>query len=255
VNDRLVQAPLNKAFLDAAYSLQADVSTGDTPNMKTKMARNMALTVGLVGLFGASPASAVVVDFESAGPFPTFYTVLTTQGFSFDPVGNSQVVTLFDGQACAVNCAGNGTATLAAGGLNQLPQTDQPLTMSSATGQPFYLNGFDYAEFTATAPNNANSLSLIGHLVGGGFVFQSFAVDGLTDGPGGANDFQTAVLSPVWATAKLASLDFQGFNFVAPTTPRGFQLDNIDVTPVPEPGTLMLIGSGLAGLALRRRRS
>ena len=33
-----------------------------------------------------------------------------------------------------------------------------------------------------------------------------------------------------------------------------FQMSNVEYAPVPEPGTLLLIGSGLAGLAMRRRR-
>lgn len=225
--------------------------------MKMLNARCLVLVASVLA---ASPAWAVVIDFEGTGPFPAFYNPLTTQGFTFTSGGSSSVVTIFNGTPCNSNCAANGTATFIAGGLGLNPFTDQPVVMTSAAGNSFYLNAFDFAEFVGDSASydknelNASWIVLRGNLSGGGSVSQLFPLDGLNDGPGGANDFQSALLSPIWVVSRLSSLEFQGYNLLGPTTPRGFMLDNIDSTEVPEPGTLTLIGAGLAGLGLRRRR-
>ena len=58
----------------------------------------------------------------------------------------------------------------------------------------------------------------------------------------------------------MSTTPFLGFRLSEGTQRQGrpcetFQMSNVDyATRSPEPGTLLLIGSGLAGLALRRRR-
>jgi hypothetical protein len=230
--------------------------------MKTRAWQSVAL---MVALLAASPARAAVIDFEDTGtnPFLTFGNPITSHGFDFTAppgsvsLGVPGLVTIFDGQSCAPSCASNGTRVLAVGGLDLNPGTDQPIVMTTSSGDDFFLHGFDFAEFVGDGSTNLNAvaITLVGHKSGGGVVFQSFFLDGLNDGPGGLNDFQSALLLPAWTNARLSSIEIQGFNGDSPSTPRGFELDNINATAVPEPGTLTLIGAGLAGLAMRRRRS
>lgn len=209
----------------------------------------------------ALPAAAVVVDFEDTGPFPNISATITSGGFDFIPADGT-VATMFNGGSCSPSCAANGTATFIAGGIELSPPTIHPVTMLSSTGFAFFLTALDFAEFVGADEEfdatdlNATQIVMTGNLAGGGTVSQTLFLDGLNDGPGGFNDFQTAVLLPFWASSTLSSLEFVGFNDTqSPTTPRGFQLDNIHVDQVPEPGTMALLGLGLISLGFRRARS
>ncbi|RZJ06764.1 MAG: PEP-CTERM sorting domain-containing protein [Rubrivivax sp.] len=117
----------------------------------------------------------------------------------------------------------------------------------------------DYAELSLNFLNSwsASSLVLTGSLLGGGTVSQTLLLDGLNDGPGGATDFETAVLDAFWSTSDLVSLQFAGF--IGADDNHAFQVDNIalDVTrgsELPEPGSLALGALALAA-AWRTRRA
>jgi hypothetical protein len=129
------------------------------------------------------------------------------------------------------------------------------LTMTAATGGTFALGSAQFAEACnnafyssgCIAADSATQISVTGHFFGGGSVSRTVLLDGIHDGPGGAFDGQLEVFD--WAN--LTSVDFDA---VAGAGNSYWGLDNVDATAVPEPATLLLLGSGLAALARSRRR-
>jgi hypothetical protein len=205
----------------------------------------------------AAQASAVTVDFEDASL--TFGSTVASAGFNFTPASGT-IAAYPNGAGCSITCSANGTTTLYVPGSVPTPASAAPLTMVDASAATFRLLGFDFAEFFAGSSGsvaNADTLVVAGKLVGGGTVSQSFALDGLGDGPDGIADFQGAALAGFWASSVLTSLNFTGTR--AGSGDFGFQLDNIatDVTAaaVPEPTSLLLVACALTGLAATRRKA
>lgn len=202
----------------------------------------VVLAAGGILLLGSASAQATVIDFDavpsSGNPI---LTTLTTQGFVFT---GEHFHTLDNKFAGVVD---NGTIFLASEAENDL---GRPITMAPATGGAFSLVSFDGAEVFWSGVLH-QYIIVTGTIAGGGTISTQFTLDGLGDGLGGIDDFQSFVLGPGWGN--LTSVTFDG---VLDTEARGgFSLDNIDVgAPIPEPTTLALLGAGLAGLAIRRRR-
>jgi hypothetical protein len=121
--------------------------------------------------------------------------------------------------------------------------------------KPFRLLSFDYGEVIGGHSTfNASTLIVIGNVSGGGTLTRTFQLDSNTDGPGGAADFQAATLDAPFSDTLLASVDFYGSS--SAVTSGAFSLDNLvtNVTPVPEPGMLSLIGIGLLVFPIARRK-
>ncbi|RZI83418.1 MAG: PEP-CTERM sorting domain-containing protein [Rubrivivax sp.] len=191
----------------------------------------------------ASGAHASTVTFDDLTPSGNaIQSNVTSGGFDFNG-GHFHIIDSADTRLVS---SGNFFLTAeASGGLGG------PVTMSSSTGALFTLNGLDVAELWLPNDtlNDFQVVSLTGNRFGGGVLNASIRLDGIRDGVGGANDFQTVSLAG-WTN--LTSVTFSGHN-----SSLGFgdySIDNISVTAVPEPGAWGLALAGFGVLALRRRR-
>jgi len=130
----------------------------------------------------------------------------------------------------------------------------RPVTMTRAEGGTFTLNQVDVAElWLPNQPGNDFFEVLItANQIDGDVLSLAVLLDGIRDGAGGVEDFQTVVLAG-WTD--LVDVTFTGRN--AAGAFGDYSIDNLVVdvvNGVPEPGSLALLGLGLAGLGLSRRR-
>ena len=117
------------------------------------------------------------------------------------------------------------------------------ITMVDLGGNPFGVSTVDLSELSLSA--GTPTARFIGNKVGGGSVIQTIILDDLL----GVETFNLQLLDPAFSA--LTSLDFQDFD---QSTFTQVQFDNITITSVPEPTTLLLMASGLACLVGYARR-
>jgi len=184
--------------------------------------------VAVLTLF-AGVAPAQVIGFENFAPPGGLVNINPTTpyveaGFQFLPLNGSSAV--FD-SANSTTMLGNPSSWFGFAGGNTI-------TLTRLSGPPFSLTSL-LAGPSSIAQGNPVSLSLVGNVVGGGTLNSSFL--NLT-------------------TATLENLNWTNLASVTLSSTIDAGIDNVNVTPVPEPTSLILVGASLlvGGAWCRRNR-
>jgi PEP-CTERM motif-containing protein len=220
---------------------------------KLSLAGALALVLGLPGVVGATTLTlSGPIDGNTVGPQSTSNPCIiagtncqqpATMGYNnFDATGNVSSYNMYSTTPTATLADGVvgtpytvGQLTTAVGSTSFVVAIDVNTTSAnSEVLQLFevFINGalaYNYIGPTALAPVNQN---------GNGFADWTLGVINLA----GLSANTTVLFHAVWSGAVDGAESF----FLVGTTPEG--------NPIPEPASLLLLGSGLSGWALARRR-
>ncbi len=203
-------------------------------------------------LAGTAAHATTVIDFEGAA-LAGVYLPGDNQ-----TAGNYRLTTLIDFGIVDTAAALGVVAPVGNASQFYFNSNDAALRITATNSVPFNLNGFDVAFVPLDPPSLQTTVIVARGLTAGGSVVQAHWAFAAPSASGQPFPFSSINVGALLA-GNLTQLDFFACSLVGsavcsqPTLNNGqFAIDNIRISPVPEPAAAWLLLGGLAALALRR---